>query len=106
MPVDMYSKPPHLVFGFHGCDETVFDEVVRRGGQLDFSTNDYDWLGSGVYLWEGSYERALEWAQDSPSIQEPSVIGAVIDLGRCLNLTDSQYTDILATEYEIMKSEY
>ena len=106
MPYDMYSKPPQIVFGFHGCDESVFDEAVRRGGSLDPSTNDYDWLGSGACFWENSYDRALEWARNSRSIKTPAVIGAVIDLGRCLNLTDSEYTDILVEEFEIMQGEY
>ena len=102
----MYSKLPQLVFGFHGCDQAVFDEVVTRGGELDFSRNDYDWLGSGIYFWENSVERAWEWARQSSLVETPAVIGAIIDLGHCLNLTDREYTSILASEYEIMKLEY
>lgn len=102
----MYSKLPELVFGFHGCDQSVFDRVIKNGEPLDFSTNDYDWLGSGIYFWENSVERAWEWARESGRVKEPAVIGAVIDLGHCLNLTDRKYTDLLASEYEIMKIDY
>lgn len=102
----MYSKPPQLVFGFHGCDQKAFDAVILQGAELIFSTNAYDWLGSGIYFWENSYERALEWAQNAPSVSEPAVIGAIIDPGRCLNLTDREYTEILAIEYELMKQDY
>ncbi len=66
------------------------------GGDITRSENDYDWLGSGAYFWENNYVRAMEWAQSmvgkprktgSP-ITEPAVIGAVIDLGNCLNFLD------------------
>lgn len=39
-------------------------------------------------------------------IKEPAVIGAVIDLGYCLNLTDSHYIGLLKNEYMIMKQEF
>ena len=40
--------------------------------------------------------RAMEWAVDASkrpnsSIKRPAVIGAVIDLGYCMDLTDSKY---------------
>jgi hypothetical protein len=28
------------------------------------STNEWDWLGHGIYFWEHSPERALRWAQE------------------------------------------
>ncbi len=46
----MYSKLPNLILAFHGCDQSTFDEVVRRGRMLKSSTNDYDWLGHGIYF--------------------------------------------------------
>lgn len=104
----MYSKLPNLVIAFHGCDKAVFDDVVKGGGQLKPSQNDYDWLGGGVYFWEQNYERALRWAEQKKSwgsFDEPAVIGAVIDLGRCLNLTDSRYIDLLEEEYSLLKKD-
>lgn len=105
----MYSRISHLVFGFHGCDLSTFEEVVCNGGELHPSENDYDWLGSGIYFWEQNYDRAREWADEQSArgrIETPAVIGAVIDLGYCLNLTDSHYTALLENEYEIMKDEF
>ncbi len=102
----MCSKLPRLVFGFHGCGQSVSDKVVRQGGELDFSTNDYDWLGSGIYFWENSVGRAWEWARESKQVNTPAVIGSVIDLGHRLNLTDKEYTTILASEHQIMELEY
>ncbi|KAB7789604.1 hypothetical protein [Bifidobacterium leontopitheci] len=105
----MYSKLPQLVLGFHGCDKSVRDEVVARGGALVSSQNNYDWLGNGVYFWEQNCERAYEWASQQVKwgkVQQPAVIGAVIDLGHCLNLMDSRYLNLLADEYVALKEEF
>ncbi len=105
----MYSRLPSLVIGFHGCDAATFNSVVCEGEELHPSLNDYDWLGNGVYFWEQNYDRAFQWAQDQAKrgrIQAPAVIGAVIDLGYCLNLTDSHYLVLLRNEYEIMREEF
>ena len=72
--------------------------------------NIYDWLGSGIYFWEQSPRRALEWAQscvDNPKmtngqIKEPFVLGAIIILGLCLNLTDVSSMQTLQTAYSIL----
>lgn len=60
------------------------------------SAKDFDWLGSGVYFWEGSHARALQWARERQrmgKIQKPFVLGAVIDLHHCLDLFDSGFMD-------------
>ena len=67
--------------------------MILHGGSLKPSNNSYDWLGHGVYFWENNEQRAFQFAQEaskrtSSSIKEPFVIGAVIDLGYCLDLTD------------------
>ena len=81
----LYANRPNLTIGFHGCDQSVVDKVIAGKENLLASTNDYDWLGSGIYFWENNEERALEWAEilskrPSSSIKTPAVIGAVIDL--------------------------
>ena len=63
----------------------------------------HDWLGHGIYFWEQNYLRAFEWAKSSKKIKKPAVIGAVIDLGYCLNLTDSASSEKLRRGYEILK---
>ncbi|MCP5054815.1 MAG: hypothetical protein GY940_47055, partial [bacterium] len=76
------------------------------------SNNDYDWLGNGIYFWENNPARALKFAQDAVSqkhlsrgeVRIPFVIGAILDLGHCLNLLDSIYLKELKTTYQIMKS--
>lgn len=101
----MYQSLPNLVLGFHGCSRETYEKVLYRHEDLNSSTNDYDWLGNGIYFWENSYDRALEWAQTHKSDENPSVIGAVIDLGFCLNLSDYGCTQALSKAYEILKLE-
>jgi hypothetical protein len=91
----IYNSDPGLLIGFHGCDESIRDRIVT-GGALRTSANDWDWLGSGIYLWQNNYERALHWAQHAPPkvrIKRPSVLGAVFSLGHCLDLTDKKWVD-------------
>lgn len=108
----MYSSLPTFVIGFHGCDKKVQQRVISGKGPLSGSNNDYDWLGNGVYFWENSPVRALEFAKfikDNPNIHStkintPAVVGAVIDLGNCFNLVDSHYIEILRVGYDLLKS--
>lgn len=92
------------MIGFHGCDQSVVDKVIKGEDNLIASTNDYDWLGHGVYFWENNETRALQYAYDmlkrkSSSVKKPAIIGAVIDLGYCMDLTDSLYLDELKEAY-------
>jgi hypothetical protein len=48
----------------------------------------------------------LEWVNQNKKIKEPRVIGAVIDLGNCFNLVESQYNELLKEGYEILKKNY
>lgn len=100
----MYSKLPNLVLGFHGCDKEVFDRVINKGETLKKSENSYDWLGHGIYFWEHNYQRALDWAKRSSKIKDPAVLGAVIDLGCCLNLTDNSSEEWLKRGYALLKA--
>lgn len=102
----MYSKLPNLVLGFHGCDKSVHDDVINYHGKLKKSKNNYDWLGHGIYFWENNPKRAYEWALELKKrnlVNEPAVIGAIIDLGYCLNLLESDSLLILKNGYEILR---
>ena len=106
----MYGKLSGLVLGFHGCDKSVCERVIN-GDTLTKSNNSYDWLGSGIYFWENDPQRAYEWALESSkrshsSIKEPAVIGAVIDLGFCLNLMNRSYNDYIRVCYEYVIQHY
>jgi hypothetical protein len=79
--------------GFHGCDAEVGEGVLGgRIKHLDYSRKKWDWLGHGIYFWEGNPQRALEWAEERKvqgKVDTPFVIGAIIDLKHCLDLLDS-----------------
>lgn len=99
----MYKTLPNLVLGFHGCSREVYEKILYKHNELNYSTNDYDWLGNGIYFWENSYNRAMEWAQAHKADEAPSVVGAIIDLGYCLNLSDYGCTQALSGAYELLK---
>jgi hypothetical protein len=104
----MYNSGKGLVLGFHGCDKKVANYVVNSSNHLKASENGYDWLGHGIYFWQNSPERALQFASElkkNPNlkkeiIQKPSVVGAVLDLGFCLDLTEYSCNQELKRAYE------
>ena len=86
-------RAPAFVLGYHGCDRRVGEAVLTGKGHLKRSGNDYDWLGSGIYLWENNAERAMQWAKlakENPEItrariHKPFVVVAIIDPGNCFD---------------------
>lgn len=87
-----YEYQPSFVLGFHGCDKSTGEKILR-GEELHLlrSEKKYDWLGHGIYFWEGNPSRALAWAEQrklEKKIKTPFVLGAIIDLRHCLDLFD------------------
>jgi hypothetical protein len=102
-----------LVVGYHGCDRGVAEKIVAGREELTPSENAWDWLGHGSYFWEDSPDRARRWAEEearkhNSGVEKPEVIGAVIALGHCLNLADSEALGMVkaahAAYLEICKS--
>jgi hypothetical protein len=92
------------VVGYHGCDAAVAEKVLAGKAALNISTNAYDWLGVGVYFWEHGPSRAYEWAIEQAklgrsNLRSPSVVGARINLGICLDLLDTANTRLLGAWY-------
>jgi hypothetical protein len=89
-----------FVLGYHGCDRTVGERLLA-GDPFRPSNNDYDWLGPGIYFWEANPVRGLEFARESRrrGVGEPFVVGAVIDLGLCLDLTTTAGTELVAAAH-------
>lgn len=109
----MYSNV--LVFGFHGCDRDVGERILGKGeSDVRKSDNDYDWLGSGAYFWENSPRRALSWAEHAKAnpkffkhdVRDPFVVGAVINLGLCLDLTDSGSLRIIQRGFQALEDTF
>jgi len=94
------------LIGFHGCERDVAERVFAGETHLNSSENDYDWLGSGIYFWVDSYERAIDWARSSKQIKDPYVVGAFIDPGYCLNLTDFGVNEELKRAFSLLKSTF
>lgn len=104
----LYSKRPNLVIGFHGCDESILTKVINGQDNLQKSENVFDWLGHGIYFWQNSKNRAMEYAREAQNrpnskIKTPAVLGAIIDLGHCMDLIDSEFLLELKEGYRALK---
>jgi hypothetical protein len=97
-----------FVLGYHGCDADTAEKVFS-GESLEASQNEYDWLGHGIYFWEANPQRGLDYAKAlkgikrAPKIKTPAVIGAVIDLGYCLDLMNASSINQIRTAYKDLK---
>lgn len=79
--------------------------------EFRFSQNDYDWLGEGVYFWEANPLRGLQFAQEIAAreprrITKPCVIGAILDLGYCPDLTTNAGLGMVKDSHLAMKGAY
>jgi hypothetical protein len=97
-----------IILGYHGTKAGEASDFARRlllseAGidEWQSSENEFDWLGHGIYFWEHSPERARRWAGDGGM-----VVGAVLQLGRCLDLTDLRCTELLATSFGNLEKSY
>ena len=106
-----YEFFPSFVLGFHGCDESLGEAILRgETPHLERSANDYDWLGEGIYFWEGNVARAIQFAEERAAggrnsagdVTAPFVLGAIINLGRCLDLADSSAVAQVRRSYEVL----
>jgi hypothetical protein len=110
-PSSHYELLPGLLLGFHGTDEDTAEKVLAGKDQLTPSRNDYDWLGHGIYFWEYSPERALDFATQGIAerkitrgkIKKPAVIGAVIDPKHCLNMLAASALEQLRGAHELLE---
>lgn len=105
-----------MILAFHGCDQSVADKVLNGQADLIQSENGYDWLGHGIYFWENSPSRALEFAEFLKSlgpkagslhqITKPAILGAVLNLGFCLDLIEFENLQLLKSGYELLKESH
>lgn len=105
----MYSSRTTLLIGFHGCDESVAQQLLTKPKKVKISEKPFDWLGHGFYIWENNYDRALQWAKDKQKkgqINKASVIGLVFTLDHCLDLLDTEFIQTLSAYYELMQTDF
>src|SRR5690554_1265484 len=105
----MYSSRSNIFIGFHGCDESVAQQLLTKPKNVKISEKPFDWLGHGFYIWENNYDRAFQWAKDKEKrgqIKKASVIGVVFTLDHCLDLIDSEFIQTLSAYYELMQTDF
>ncbi|MBW8888982.1 MAG: hypothetical protein JF616_14605 [Fibrobacteres bacterium] len=101
-----------FILAYHGCNRSIGEKILSGKDKLKPSRNKYDWLGNGAYFWESDPARAFEYAdhikknpgKSKSIIQDPFVIGAIIDLGNCLNLLQYDHLQIVKQGYFSLES--
>lgn len=106
----LYQHQPSFVLGFHGTEKSLVDRVVSgKTDHLIKSEGKFEWLGHGIYFWENDPQRGLEWAQSGNpkrNIKTPCVVGAIIDLGMCLDLTTQMGLDEISEAFNMLRDSY
>lgn len=110
MDGSLYEYQPSFILGFHGCDKKVGERVLSGDeAHLKPSEKKWDWLGHGIYFWEGNLSRAWEWAADRKAegkIETPFVLGAIIDLRHCLDLFDREAMRQVKAAYDLTRTAF
>lgn len=97
-----FADYPLTVLAFHGTSRKVAEKILSGESELKSSSHSWEWLGDGVYFWENAPERALRWAIEREK-EDPTVIGAIIQVGRCLNMMDKSSNLPVIQAYERVK---
>lgn len=110
----MAKHQPFQIIGYHSCDREIGLKVLNGKDELESSDNPWDWLGPGIYFWEHDPVRALAYAVENAEgmqfnkkpIKTPFVLGAIIELGNCLNLVESESLTVLSEAYQGLLKAY
>jgi hypothetical protein len=86
------------VVAYHGTRRATAKDLTD-GAFFDGSTNDDDWLGHGIYFWEYAPQQAWWWARRRYK-EDAAVVGAMIRLGRCLDLLDPTNIGLLRIAHQ------
>lgn len=87
------------VVAFHGTRRITAQKLVS-GVPFGQSQNDDDWLGHGIYFWEYAPQQAWWWAERRYGVAEAAVVGALVRLGRCIDLLDPCNADLLKSAHD------
>lgn len=104
----MPTNIPSFIIGYHGCDKSVAEKVLSGSTHLKVSKNRYDWLGWGIYFWENNPHRAFQWAKEQSTnpkskIKTPYAVGAIIDPGNCLELTEAKSIELIKNTQKMLE---
>lgn len=79
---------------YHGASLAKAKEIVKTG-TFNVSRRKDNFLGDGVYFYEGSEWHAAQWAKRITSNGNIGIICATINLGRCLDLHNYKHRTLL-----------
>lgn len=101
--------PSRTIIGFHGTGAAVAAGMLDGTLDLRSSANPHDWIGRGIYFWEGDARRAVHFVQHTArrlrrAAPPVGVVGAEIDLGRCLDLTTQDGIDLVVAAHARLKA--
>ena len=97
------SSQPLRVYGYHGTSQKSAQQIIEHG--FDVSTNDYDWLGTGVYFFQDAPARAWAWAIERYP-DSPAVIKSRLSLENCLDLLDIIWFPFIGEAYDLFVRSY
>ncbi len=104
----MHSLSASFILGYHGCSRSVA-QALLDGEPFKPSDNIYDWLGPGAYFWEANPARGIEFFQETQirkkrDPDDVAVVGAVIDMGYCLDLSSSRGVEAVKDAHRDLKA--
>jgi len=81
---------------YHGTTLENAGIILEDGFEVDTSNEKRDpFLGDGIYFWEGDFHRAKAWAEKKYGNKDSGILCAEINLGKCLDLTNSRLRGLL-----------
>jgi hypothetical protein len=91
------------VRAYHGTSTESAHKIIQEQ-RFKISINPYDWMGKGIYFWPDNRTRAWEWA-NKLFPRGAAVLVVTVRLGRCLDLTTSDFHSHLQLAYLGLKEE-
>lgn len=84
------GKLTTLIKGYHGTSLRVAEKLCDGSLSWRRSSNEGDWLGSGIYFFQDGPSRAMAWARAEleGTSEVPAVIESELDLSCCFDLLD------------------
>lgn len=105
----MHRLSSHFVLGYHGCDADIAERLLA-GEPFRPSDADWDWLGPGVYFWEANPDRGFDWAVElkraGKEVRSPAVVGTIIDLATCLDMTTLASIRLVKDAYRQLQADF
>ena len=86
-----------VAVGYHGTTKASAEAILEGG--FATSKNPYDWLGDGVYFFQGASRRAWNWAWERHG-SDAAVLGCEIQVVDFLDFTDPEWARFLTVQHD------